>query len=356
MAALDIPKNPEGLSAAWLSAALGTKVVSYDYEPIAAGVGFLGKLGRLRLRYDGAAPDAPRTLIAKLPTEDERSRQLAMMFRFYDREVSFYRDVGPTAGIRVPALRYGASDPATGDFIMLMEDLAPARVGDQLEGCDAEQVRLAIEGIARCHASWWNSPRLKTLGWLPATNDPVHHFAQPAFQGCWAPFVQFVGEKLTPEMKRTGEALATRVIRMLDGVAGRTPTLLHGDYRADNLFFGGSARLAVVDWQVSSAGGGSFDVAYLLSGNVDTATRRAHEMDWLRLYVQTLKDNGVRDYSFEECFEDYRADVLYCLVYAVIIVGTLDPSNARGLRLFHTITDRVLTAIADLDAVAKMPA
>jgi len=356
MIGLDIPKNPDALSAEWLSAALRANVVSYDYEPIAAGVGFLGKLGRLRLRYDGAAPDAPRTLIAKLPTEDERSRQLAMMFRFYDREVSFYRDVGPTAGIRVPKLHYGASDPASGDFIMLMEDLAPARVGDQLEGCDASQARLAIEAIARCHASWWNSPRLKTLGWLPATNDPVHHFAQPAYQGCWAPFVQFVGDKLSPQMKRAGEELGAKVIRMLDGVANRTPTLLHGDYRADNLFFGGSAPIAAVDWQVSSAAGGAFDVAYFVSGNVDPATRRAHEMDWLKLYVQTLKDNGVRDYGFDDCLEDYRADVLYCLVYAVIIIGTLDPSNERGLRLFQTIVERVLTAIADLDATAKMPA
>lgn len=358
MAALDIPKNPDALSAEWLSAALRTKVMSYDYEPIAAGVGFLGKLGRLHLRYDGTASGAPRTLIAKLPTEDERSRQLAMMFRFYDREVSFYRDVGPEAGIRVPALHYGASNPANGDFVMLLEDLAPARVGDQLEGCNADQVRRAIKGIARCHASWWNSPRLTTLGWLPATNDPIHHFAEPAFQGCWALFVQFVGDKLTPQMKRTGEDLSTKVIRMLDGIAGRPRTLLHGDYRADNLFFGaaeGGAALAAVDWQVSSAGGGTFDVAYFLSGNVDPQTRRAHEMDLLRLYVQTLKDHGVRDYGFDECLEDYRTDVLYCLVYAVIIIGTLDPSNARGLSLFHTNVERVLTAIADLDAASKMP-
>mgnify|MGYP001450000010 CR=1 FL=1 len=365
MGSLDIPRNPDALSAEWLTAALREggaadtpTVTSFDYEPIATGVGFLGKLGRLHLRYDGDAAGAPRTLIAKLPTEDERSRQLAMMFRFYDREVSFYRDVGPTAGIRVPALHYGASTPANGDFVLLLEDLAPARVGDQLEGCSAEQVRLAIEGIGRCHAGWWRSPRLDALGWLPRTNDPIHHFAEPAFQQCWAPFTQFVGDKLTPALKRAGEELSTRVIRMLDGIAGRPRTLLHGDYRADNLFFGGTgggASLAAVDWQVSSAGGGTFDVAYFVSGNVDTQTRRQHEKDWLRLYVQTLKDNGVQGYDFAECFEDYRTDVLYCLVYAVIIIGTLDPSNARGLALFHTNVERVLTAITDLDAASKMP-
>ncbi len=65
---------------------------------------------------------------------------------------------------------------------------------------------------------------------------------------------------MTPELRRTGEALATNVIRMLDGFVERPNTLVHGDYRADNLFFGGAGQgspaLAAVDWQVSSRGAG----------------------------------------------------------------------------------------------------
>jgi aminoglycoside/choline kinase family phosphotransferase len=363
---LDIPKNPDALTAEWLTAALRTnaalgevRVASFDYEPIAAGVGFLGKLGRLRLAYAGNAGTAPRTLIAKQPTEDAKSRQLAMMFRFYEREVSFYKAIGPRAGIRVPALHYGAADPANGDFVMLMEDLAPARVGDQLEGCSAEQARTAVAGIARCHARWWQSPELAALDWLPATNAPVHHFAQPAFQQCWPAFVQFVGDRLTPGLKRTGEDLAGKVIRMLDGIAARPQTLVHGDYRADNLFFGGAgdpAALAAVDWQVSSRGGGAFDIAYFLSGNVSPQVRRDSEQELLGLYVRILKENGVEDYGLDECRADYRFATLYCLVYAVIIIGTLDPANARGLALFHANFERVATAIADLDAGAVLPA
>jgi hypothetical protein len=361
---LGIPKNPEALTAEWLTAALGGSAVfadaaieSFVYEPIAAGVGFLGKLGRLRLTY-AKGNGAPSTLVAKLPTEDQRSRQLALMFRFYEREVSFYRDIGADAGIRVPALHYGAADPSNGDFVMLLEDLAPARVGDQLVGCTAAQARSAVAAIARCHAKWWRSPRLESFPWLPATNDPVHHFAQPAYQGCWPAFVQFVGDKLSPELKRTGEELADKVVRMLDGIADRPQTLIHGDYRADNLFFGGSdgnTTEAAVDWQVSSRGGGVFDLAYFLSGNVATDIRRAEEKDLLRLYLRILQEHGVEDYSFEQCFEDYRYATLYCLVYAVIVIGTLDPTNARGLSLFHANFGRVAAAIADLDAAATMP-
>lgn len=364
MATLEIPRSSDSLSAEWLTAALqgsgadNARIASFAYEPIAAGVGFLGKLGRLRLEYADAGEGLPKTLVCKLPTLDEKSRQLAMMFHFYEREVSFYREIGPRAGIRVPILHYGAADPASGDFVMLLEDLAPARVGDQLEGCTAEQARLAVTSAARCHATWWQDARLASFGWLPATNDPIHHFAQPAYQGCWAPFVQFVGDKLTPAVKRTGEDLAANVIRMLDGIASRPQTLVHGDFRADNLFFGeadGGQALAAIDWQVSSRGGGAFDLAYFLSGNVTPQTRRAIEMDALRLYVRTLKEHGVENYTFDECLEDYRYATLYCLVYAVIVIGTLDPTNARGLATFHANFERVAAAIADLDAAAVMP-
>ena len=129
MAIVDIPKSPDDLSPEWLTAALqssgarNARVASFEYEPIAAGVGFLGKLGRLRLRHAEGGEGLPRTLIVKQPTQDAKSRQLAMMFRFYEREVSFYRDVGSAAGIRVPTMYFGAADPKSGDFVMLMEDL-----------------------------------------------------------------------------------------------------------------------------------------------------------------------------------------------------------------------------------------
>jgi len=64
MAALEIPKTPDTLTVEWLGAALQAKVASVAYEPIAAGVGFLGKLGRLRLGYaEGGAPGLPETPI-----------------------------------------------------------------------------------------------------------------------------------------------------------------------------------------------------------------------------------------------------------------------------------------------------
>ena len=136
-------------------------------------------------------------------------------------------------------------------------------------------------------------------------------------------------------------------------------TITHGDYRLDNLFFAtpeGGDPLAVVDWQIIALGNGPFDVAYFMAGAVSPADRRAMEMDLLRMYHGILVERGVKDYSFDQCLLDYRTAAMFCWQYAVIIVGTLDASNERGLALFTTVLERFVSIIVDLKAGELLPA
>jgi len=156
-----------------------------------------------------------------------------------------------------------------------------------------------------------------------------------------------------------GERLGTNVIAILNTMADRPCTIVHGDYRLDNLFFGspqGGEPLAVIDWQISTRGIGTFDLAYFMTGNVATETRRALEKDVLRMYHDTLREGGVQDYDFDEFMRDYRLSALFCLVYNVIGIGSLDFGNERGLELFRVWTERTAAAIDDLNAAELMPA
>ena len=56
-----------------------------------------------------------------------------------------------------------------------------------------------------------------------------------------------------------------------------------------------------------------------------------------------LVDGGVRGYDFDQCFEDYRASTLLCLLYSVLEIGSLDTANERGLELFPAIMERALS-------------
>jgi hypothetical protein len=207
-------------------------------------------------------------------------------------------------------------------------------------------------------AGWWQSAKLAALDWMPAANDPVHLAVEGIYQQCWPGFLQFAAGKLPDRVKHVGECLANRINRIQHTLTERPKTIVHGDYRLDNLFFAspqGGVPFAAVDWQIAFRGCGTFDVAYLLGGNLRPAARRELERELMQLYHERLRAGGVAGYDFATCWNDYRLSVLFCLVYVVVSIGTLDPANARGLALFHAWLERVGAAIQDLDIEQVMP-
>jgi hypothetical protein len=81
-------------------------------------------------------------------------------------------------------------------------------------------------------------------------------------------------------------------------------------------------------------------------------------MELLRVYHDALVANDVRDYSFDECVEDYRRSALAFYVFLVTGREQVDMSayEGRGQALFDTMVDRYATAILDLRAAEFLPA
>ena len=364
MTKLQIPAGPQELTPQWLTHALrqtgaieGATVRSFDAETIAEGVGLIGQLARVRLHYDGAEAGAPASLIAKFPAEAQENRDAGNLFRFYEREIRFYEEIADEVDLRTPRRYYSAMDIDAEEYILLLEDLAPARVGDQLASCSPEEADLAIRELAKFHAAWWESPRLAEMDWMPVVNDPVNRSAEEAYQDAWDPFLDRFGSRLPGWMLKTGERLGRNIIDILDGLADPPRTISHGDYRLDNLVFAtpeGGDPLAVIDWQIAFRGRGVFDVAYFMSTNLHPHERKAREMQILRGYHRILTENGVRGYEFRQCLHEYRVSTLFCLAYSVIPGGTSDLANARGVALVTAMLDRTVAAIADLDAGAVL--
>lgn len=360
LASIGIPRSPTELTAQWLTDALRaggaireSSVASIEQEIVGAGSGFIGQLARVKLTYDRAEGGAPSTLIAKFPAIDPGGKQIGMLFRFYERESRFYSEIADKISIRVPRCYYNGIDLDAGEFILLLEDMAPAVVGDHLESCVIEHARLVIGEIGKFHAEWWQSPQLDALAWMPLIDDPVQLSAEQAYQAALPSFVERFRDYVPAEMLPIAERFSSRVSAQLHKMASRPRTIVHGDFRLDNMFFGGpqgGAPLAIIDWQISTRGLGTFDVGYFMSGNLDVDVRRQHEQEFLHLYHDALRAGGVKDYSFDELMEDYRASVMFCLVYNVIGAGDLDPANDRGLAMWRAWIDRTAAAILDLNA------
>ena len=363
-----IPPGPEALTAAWLNDALhlggvidgNVSVTSIDVKTIGEGSGFIGQIARVGLTYDRPAPGAPASLVAKFPGASEGGRTIGNLFDFYHREIRFYEEIADAVELRTPRRYYSAANRDAKEYILLIEDLSPAEVGDHAAGCTLEQARLGLESIARFHATWWEHPQLAEIAeWMPMIDAPVQRIAQGAYQQAWEPFLQMFGAMLSPEVKAVGERIGQNVVRIQSSFASSPLTISHGDYRTDNMFFAspeGGPEFAVADWQISTRGRGAFDVSYLLCGGLEPDLRRAHERELVQLYHDTLVANGVTDYRLEQCWDDYRRGALFMFVYIVIAIGTLDAANERGMALWTAWLRRGAAAIEELNAVEQMPA
>lgn len=366
MPARTIP-GPEKITAEWLTEALRSTntisdaaVTSVDLQSnIAAGVGFMGILGKLAVTYD--KPDAgPASIIVKSPATAEQNRQIAQIFRFYEIETRFYEQIAPQIDVKTPERYYSDIDLDSGDFILLLEDLAPAECADQIAGLSSEQAKLAVRELAKLHAIWWESPKLQEYGWMWAANHPVRAgTAQQSYQQAWGPFVEHFGNLVPPEIIKIGQQFGDKMLIILDDLAKPPVTFSHGDYRPDNLFFSTApecAPLAVIDWQIASIARGTFDFGYFMNGTLPPAERKAREQELIKLYYDTLIDGGVEGYSMDDCWEDYRLSSLFCWLYTVIALGTLDVANERGLAVFTANIERNVSAILDLNAGELLPA
>ena len=354
--------DPHQVDAAWLTAALhhagvGAGARVRDAKPESVGTGQMGRSVRFALTWEGEPEDGlPVSVVGKFPSDDPTSRATGSAQGAYEKEVRFYRELRDTVGIRTPGCFFAEVDVASGDFVMLLEDLAPAVPGDQLAGCSVDQAALALAEAAKLHAPRWGDAHLEEVGFLARPGPESAQGLQAIYKLLWPGFAKRYGAQLEPEAlalsERLGDHLAAWVL------AGTSPhTLVHGDYRLDNMLFGtgeGGPPLAVVDWQTVGLGGALADVSYFLGASLLEDDRHANEQALLREYHERLLAGGVRDYPFEDCFLDYRRNTFGGVVMSVVASMIVEQTR-RGDEMFVAMASRHTAHALELGSEALLP-
>ena len=346
------------VDAAWLTqglrqaGVLGADGAVAGFSATGVGNGLVGTSVRYALRYAGDAAGAPASVVGKFPATDATSRQSGAAMRLYLREVNFYRHVAKLAAIRTPRVLASGFDAATHDFFLLFEDLAPARGGDQLAGCDAADAAVAMQEIAGLHAPLWGSPAVAGWDWLRLPEEITGHLVSMV-----APVAEMFRERfrdvLEPEIMQAAMGLVPLARPLLSGHAER-PTVLHGDFRLDNVLFdakGGAWKMATLDWQTVSAGRGTQDASYFIGAGLRADDRPAVEGDLVRHYHAALLAGGVQGYDWEECWRDYRKHSLNGLFMAMFSAISV-ARTARGDEMFLTMARRHARQALELQAFA----
>ena len=329
----------QAIDAAWLTAVLregGVDAVVERFSATPIGTGQIGDSIRFELEYARAAEGAPASLVGKFPSASDESRNTGVLLGNYLREVRFYQELAPSARISTPRCWFTDVDEATSDFVLMMEDLAPAEQGDQLKGVTLEQARRVIVEAARLHASHWNDAGLDELPWVSgAKAAPSSAATSGAVTMLWQGFKARYGPRLRPKWTEVGDRLTANFGGMQTMQEGPR-CLTHNDFRPDNMMFAsdrGGAPVTVLDWQSFAYGVGATDVAYFLAGALPGDVRRRNEPELLDLYHRTLVAEGVRGYGPDGLLRDYRRGG-YLLFLTAFFAAMIVVQTPRGDDMF----------------------
>lgn len=364
---LKIPRELREISPRWLTEALGVdrqpggpSVVGYAVDAIAEGTGFINQLFRLRLHYGPSAIPAssslPRTVIVKLPSTDALLRTVFDKLGQNRREVMFYRELADSVQVRTPRGYHCGMDPDTTDTILLLEDMRQARQGDSVIGCTMEEARRCIRALARFQAQWWDSPDLERLDWMPWREAEACTYRE-LYDGAWSSLLAQAGDGMPRGLRSLGERITAELHRIKARLTRPPCTIVHGDYRLDNCFFHDSAdreTVVVADWEFCVRGRGVYDAATFISEAFSPQQRRRAEATLVREYHAALEEGGVRGYSFDECWEDYRLSMLELFIFWTVTGGYCAYEGERAQVYLRNTLERIDAAISDLDSTGAI--
>lgn len=344
--------RPETMTPEWLATRLGpgVAIAALGMKPV--GTGQLGDTVRFSPRYAPGSAPAPSTIIGKFAAADADSRAVATAWRLYEREIGFYRDLAAEAGITTPHCYDAAFDPKTNDFVLLLEDCAPARPGDQFAGVSPDEATRVMRQAARLHAAFWDRGDDPALQWLDAGPLAQPFYDASVLRGAWPAFRDRYADRLTDDMVTVCDRLTERYERY-SALLDRPRCVTHNDYRPDNMLFGDDGSLRVVDWQSAALGHNAVDVAYMIGGAFSPAERRTAEDALLDTYLDTLRRNGVTDYTRTDLGEDYR-HFSFAGINVAVCAAMMVKRTERGDRMFLTMLDRHVAHVLDEGALALL--
>lgn len=359
MATIGIPQDVADITPTWLtevfrqdeggSAVTVTEVVA---EQIGVGIGIMGESWRLTLRYERPGPGWPATVVVKLPSPFPENRAHGVNLGLYDSETRFYRHMAATTATPTPTCYLSLKDPDDAAFVIVMEDLSGLHMVDQREGLSGQGAERAVVALAELHASWWGRVVTAEHEWIPSLLHPRIEAMAALWPQLWPVFVERFGRCLPEGGLPLGEMVRDRYWPLMQQLADCTWTLLHMDFRCENLLFGepGSPReVVVLDWQSLGRGSGVYDLAYLLGGSMTTEDRRVHEGHLVHRYHEVLRQMEVGGYSYDQLWADYRLAHLVAGTATCVLTGaSTDLGNERGVQLIETMTARHFAAAVDL--------
>lgn len=360
---MNTPIHPNEISPSWLTFALreaglinNSSVVGVDKTILGSDKGFKSSVVRVGIKYDHSEAGAPSSVVVKIQPENENMIKENENLHSFAREIYFYREIAPSAPIRLPNLYYAIEEPPA--YCMVMEDLSSLTLGDQTVGMHQDLVIATLNTIAKLQAKYWNNELLNGLGWMPTLEDMFSHYEEDKFlENCFS-FLEHFGFKIGIRGLALGYKLKDNADWLKNEILSRQKTIVHFDLREDNLVFGKPGtdeEVLILDWQLAIRSMGAMDVARLIGGSEIPADRKGHQLAVLRCWHDTLIEEGVINYSWDEAVYDLKLGALAYIGVTIQYHKDFITDSPRIRKLGKVMIGGLFSSAVEIDAGSILP-
>jgi hypothetical protein len=305
---------------------------------------------KVHATYASPAP-VPTNLFVKMPPLDPARREAIAQTDMGRRESQFYSELAPSVRLRVPACFAAVFDPATRDFLLVLEDIVAGgcTISDGTVGVAPDSAAVALEKLAHLHARFDDpAVRESEVPWVPRARHASKY-----------------GERLleialTEHRERLQDDFAELARLYVDqgdelqALWHSGPnTVIHGDPHLGNLF-DDHGRTGFLDWGIINVSSPMRDASYFLTMAMGIEDRRAHEETLLRHYLDVRNAFAATPISFDDAWRMHREQAAYCVPACCQIVVFPEDITEKRRVFSQAFLARAEAAIADLDALAAV--
>jgi len=305
----------------------------------------ISRITRLRLTYDRHQDTGPSHVFFK--TSHER---VSATFREFGRKEAAFYDV--VAASMPPALLprcYEAVAEPEGGWHIMLEDLTASHeaLGEWPVPPSLDHWHAVVAAHARFHAFWWDHERLGVSVGAFADDTGLLQRNLDGFPKAVATFADRLGDRLSAERRQIYERLITAAPRLIARYrTHQNMTLIHGDAHVWNALLPRDPAIddvRLIDWDAWRIQTATDDLAYMIAAHWFPDWRRRHERESLQRYHDVLVAGGVRGYSVDALWADYRCSVLW-----QIATPMWQANHGIGAWIWWNHLECVMAAVHDL--------
>jgi Ecdysteroid kinase-like family len=305
----------------------------------------ISRITRLRLAYDRQQDAGPSHVFFKTSHE----RVSATLQEFGRKEAAFYDVVAAAMPPGLLPRCYEAVAEPEGGWHLMLEDLTASHeaLGEWPVPPALERWHAVVAAHARFHAFWWDHERLGVSVGAFADDAGLLEQHLAAFPKAVATFADRLGDRLSAERRKLYERLIAAASRLSARYRShRNLTLIHGDAHVWNAMLPRDPDVddvRLIDWDAWRIQTATNDLAYMIAVHWFPDWRRRHERESLQRYHDALLAGGVRGYSFDTLWEDYRLSVLW-----QIATPMWQANHGIGAWVWWNHLECVMAAVHDL--------